>query len=78
MKHHDDIFGIRSSANDGCELCTMVIKAFDGRRVEDENIARGMPIVLSSNKNNKLTASIDSPEGLVEICDFDVYMYPGK
>lgn len=78
MKHHDDIFGIRSSASDGCELCAIVIKAFNDRRIEDENIARGMQIVFSSNKNNKLTASIGSPEGLVEICDFDVYMYPGK
>jgi hypothetical protein len=78
FKHHDDIFGIRGSANNGCELCAIIIKAFNGRKIEDENIARGMPIVLSSNKNNKLTASIESPEGLIELCGFDVYIDPGK
>jgi hypothetical protein len=78
IKHHDDIFGIRSSANNGCELCAIIIKSFNSRRIEDENVARGMPIVLSSDKSNKLRASFESPEGLLDLCGFDVYIDPGK
>ena len=78
IKHHDDIFGVRGSADNGCGLCAVIIKAFEGRKVEDENIARGMPIVFSGNKNNKLAAGIVSPEGLIELCGFDVYMHQGE
>lgn len=77
IKHHDDIFGVRGSADGGCELCAVIIKAFEGRKVEDENIARGMPIVFSRN-NDKLAAGIESPEGLIELCGFDVYMHQGE
>ena len=76
IKHHNNIFGVRGSADGGCELCAVIIKAFEGRKVEDENIARGMPIVFS--RNNKLAAGIESPEGLIKLCGFDLYMHQGE
>lgn len=76
MKHHADIFGVRYSANNGCELCAIIIKAFEGRRIEDESIARGLPLVLTS-KNNKLIVSIETSEGLIGICDLDIYIDAG-
>jgi hypothetical protein len=78
IKHHDDIFKIRASANDGCELCEIIIKEFDSRRLKNENLARDMPIVMRSNGTNGFVASIDSPEGLIELCGFDLYIPPGK
>jgi hypothetical protein len=77
VKHHDDIFRIRGSANDGCELCAIIIRAFESRKIKDEDVARGMPIVLSS-KNDGVRVSIESPGGLIEVCGLDIYIHPGR
>lgn len=76
LKHHDDIFGAHYSAENGCELCALIIKAFKDRRIEDESIARGLPLMLTS-KNNKLTVSIETSEGLIRICNLDIYIDGG-
>ena len=77
VKHHDDIFRIGGSANDGCELCAIIIGTFEGRKMKEEDVARGMPIVLSS-KNDGIKVSIESPEGLIEVCGLDVYIHSGR
>jgi hypothetical protein len=77
VKHHDDIFRIRGSANDGCELCAIIIRAFESKQIKDEDVARGMPIVLSS-ENDGVRVNIETPEGLIEVCGLDVYVHPGR
>jgi hypothetical protein len=53
VRHRDDIFKVRDSADGGCELCAIIFTAFEGRKVEDQEIARGLPIVFTINGNNK-------------------------
>jgi hypothetical protein len=74
-RHHDDIFKVRDSADGGCELCAT---AFEGRKVEDEEIARGLLLVLTITENNKLIVSFESSEGLIELCGFDLYVHRGE
>lgn len=78
VRHHDDIFKIRDSADGGCELCAIIFTAFEGRKVEDEEIARGLPLVFTINENNKLIVSFESSEGLIELCGFDLYVRRGE
>jgi hypothetical protein len=78
IRHHDNIFKVRDSADGGCELCAIIFKAFEGRMVEDQEIARGLPIVFTINEKNKLIVSFESSEGLIELCGFDLYVHPGE
>ena len=78
VRHHDDIFKVRDSADGGCELCAIIFTAFEGRKVEDEEIARGLPLVFTINENNKLIVSFESSEGLIELCGFDLYVHRGE
>jgi hypothetical protein len=78
ISRYEDIFRIRASALNGCELCTIVIQAFESWKIKDENRARGLPVVLSV-RNFKFTFAIENPEDSlpIEICTFDVYLYAG-
>src|SRR5436305_10311181 len=78
IRHHDDIFKVRDSADGGCELCAIIFTAFEGRKVADKEIARGLPIVFTINEKNKLIVSFESSEGLIELCGFDLYAHPGE
>jgi hypothetical protein len=78
VRHHDDIFRVRDSADGGCELCAIIFAAFESRKVKDEEIARGLPLVFTINENNKLIVSFESPEGLIELCGFDLYVHRGE
>jgi hypothetical protein len=78
VKHHDDIFKVRDSADGGCELCAIIFTAFESKKVKDEEIARGLPLVFTINENNKLIVSFESPEGLIELCGFDLYVHRGE
>ena len=77
IRHHYDIFKVRDSADGGCELCGVIFSAFKGRGVEDEEIGKGLPIILSK-QNNEIIVSFDSSEGLIKLCGFDVYVKQGK
>ncbi len=78
IRHHDDIFKVHDSAGGGCELCAIIFTAFEGRKVADKEIARGLPIVFIINEKNKLIVSFESSGGLIELCGFDMYAHPGE
>ena len=78
ISHQGDIFIVRAAADGGCDLCTLTITAFEKRKVQDEEIARGLPIVIPMKQNNKLIVSVESSEGLVELCGFDLYLERGE
>ncbi|KAH0565866.1 hypothetical protein GP486_000744 [Trichoglossum hirsutum] len=73
IKLHYDIFKVRNSADGGCELCRVIFSAFEGREVVDEEIVKGLPIILSK-QNDEIIVGFDSSEGLIKLCGFDVYV----
>lgn len=72
VKQHDDIFELRKTAKD-CDLCGIILQAFEQRKVSNPEIARGLAIVFRPIKN-KIEVSYSSKEGMIKLCGLDAYM----
>jgi hypothetical protein len=72
IKHYGDIFEIEKSSGD-CDLCKVIFHAFEKRKVDDVEDARGLPIVFRAF-GNKIEVCYDTEEGLIKLCGLDVYM----
>jgi hypothetical protein len=72
FNHHPDIFEIKISGRH-CDLCKVIFKAFEKRKVADPEEARGLPIIIRAS-SNKIKVCYDAEEGLITLCCLDIYM----
>lgn len=72
IKHHSDIFEVEKSSKD-CDLCKVIFQAFKRTNVQDEEVARGLQIILRASRN-KIGVCYDTDKGGLKLCGLDVYM----
>jgi hypothetical protein len=72
LLHHGDIFAIKTSSR-YCDLCNVIFRAFEDRKVINAEKARNVPIV-SRVFNNKVEICYDDKPALIKLCGLDLYM----
>ena len=72
LKHHGDIFEIEKSSRD-CSLCRIIFQAFEDRKVEDPELAKGLPIVFRA-LCNRIDVCYGVEKDPIKLCGLDIYM----
>jgi len=73
FKHCDSHSEITLSASAGCKLCKLIHDALECERLDADEVASHLPIVLHRGTESRIRVALDSPEeGLIKLCNLDI------